>query len=169
MFAHHCNKQEPLPKRTRRYVQEDLYYRLSVYPVELPPLRDRIDDLPLLLDHLIEKFNMQMGRNIHGIADGVLEILEKYHWPGNIRELANAVEHAFVHCRGLFIYPEDLPQSILASPEALLPTKGALRGRNPGPGGKRADPTRAQGGSLEKEPGRQAVGHESIHTVAKDG
>ncbi len=103
--------------------RDDLYYRLSVFPLHLPPLRDRIEDMPLLVGHLIKKFNKQMGRNIQGIADEVLEILETYQWPGNVRELANAVEHAFVHCKGCLIHPSDLPQNIVSAPPAIIPRK----------------------------------------------
>lgn len=93
--------------------REDLYYRLSVFPLHLPPLRERIEDIPLLVSHFVEKFNRQMGRSVQGIADRVLEILEAYHWPGNVRELANAIEHAFVHSKGLLIRTPDLPQHIV--------------------------------------------------------
>jgi len=93
--------------------RDDLYYRLNVFPVCLPPLRERIEDIPLLVGHFIEKFNQQMGKKIQGIADQVLEILEGYHWPGNVREFSNAIEHAFVHCKGALIRPSDLPESIL--------------------------------------------------------
>jgi transcriptional regulator with GAF, ATPase, and Fis domain len=99
--------------------REDLYYRLSVFPLELPPLRERIEDLPLLVDHFITKFNKQMGKKIHGIADGVLDILEAYSWPGNIRELANAIEHAFVHTKGVLIHPANLPQNLFAAAKAV--------------------------------------------------
>lgn len=99
--------------------REDLYYRLSVFPLELPPLRERIEDLPLLVDHFITKFNKQMGKKIHGIADGVLDILESYLWPGNIRELANAIEHAFVHTKGVLIHPANLPQNLLTAAKAV--------------------------------------------------
>jgi PAS domain S-box-containing protein len=102
--------------------RDDLYYRLSVFPVHLPPLRERIEDVPLLVGHFIEKFNKQMGRNIQGIANRVLEILEAYSWPGNVRELANAMEHAFVHCKGLLIHATDLPHHILnAAPAPSIP------------------------------------------------
>ncbi len=79
--------------------RDDLYYRLSVFPLHLPPLRDRIEDIPFLVSHFITKFNKQMGKSMQGIADGVLEILEAYPWPGNVRELANAIEYAFVHAK----------------------------------------------------------------------
>jgi len=92
--------------------RDDLYYRLSVFPLHLPPLRERVEDIPLLVSHFIRKFNKQMGRSIQGIANQVLEILEAYSWPGNVRELANAMEHAFVHCKGLLIHPSDLPHHV---------------------------------------------------------
>lgn len=99
--------------------RDDLYYRLNVFPVNLPPLRDRTEDIPLLIGHFIRKFNKQMGKSIQGIADQVLEILEAYHWPGNIRELANAIEHSFVHSKGSLIHCSDLPLGIVnAAPPA---------------------------------------------------
>lgn len=107
--------------------RDDLYYRLSVFPIHLPPLRERKDDIPLLVSHFIHKFNRQMGRSIQGITDHVLEILENHHWPGNIRELANAIEHAFVHAKGALIYPTDLPQSILNMPAAQVPQESSRR------------------------------------------
>lgn len=99
--------------------RDDLYYRLSVFPLNLPPLRERIEDIPLLVAHFIKKFNKQMGRSIQGIADRVLEILEAYSWPGNVRELANAMEHAFVHCAGALLYPSDLPHNIVNLPREV--------------------------------------------------
>ncbi len=93
--------------------RDDLFYRLSVFPLHLPPLRDRVEDIPLLISHFIRKFNKQMGKNIQGIADRVLDMVESYSWPGNVRELANAVEHAFVHAKGALIYPSDLPGRLL--------------------------------------------------------
>ncbi len=93
--------------------REDLYYRLSVYPLDLPPLRERRDDIPLLVNHFIERFNLQMGKRVQGLADGVLDALEGHSWPGNVRELANALEHAFVHAKGVLILVNDLPERIL--------------------------------------------------------
>lgn len=93
--------------------RDDLYYRLNVFPINLPPLRERIEDIPLLVGHFIAKFNQQMGKKIQGIADQVLEILEGYQWPGNVREFSNAIEHAFVHCKGVLIRPSDLPEAII--------------------------------------------------------
>ncbi len=76
--------------------REDLYYRLSVMPLFLPPLRERKEDIPSLVHHFVEKFNLEHDRKITAIAPEALEALQAFHWPGNIRELENAIEHAFV-------------------------------------------------------------------------
>ncbi len=76
--------------------REDLYYRLNVMPIFLPPLRERTEDIPALVHHFIDKFNLEHGSHIQGITSEALEALESFHWPGNIRELENAIEHAFV-------------------------------------------------------------------------
>lgn len=76
--------------------REDLYYRLNVMPIFLPPLRERKDDIPALVHHFVEKFNEEHGSRIRGITPEALEALEAFHWPGNIRELENAIEHSFV-------------------------------------------------------------------------
>jgi len=107
--------------------RDDLYYRLSVFPVHLPPLRERIEDIPLLVGHFIDKFNKQTGKNIQGIADRMLEILEAYPWPGNVRELANAIEHAFVHTKGSLLHPQDLPQTLLEVPPVQPASKASGR------------------------------------------
>jgi transcriptional regulator with GAF, ATPase, and Fis domain len=93
--------------------RDDLYYRLSVFPLHMPPLRERVEDLPLLVSHFIRKFNKHMGKSIMGIVDQVLEVFERYPWPGNVRELANSVEYAFVHAKNNLIYPEDLPTRLM--------------------------------------------------------
>jgi len=100
--------------------RDDLYYRLSVFPLHLPPLRERTADIRLLVAHFIKKFNKQMGRSIQGIADEFLEILESYSWPGNVRELANAIEHAFVHCNGMLLRSADLPHHIGNATPAIV-------------------------------------------------
>jgi two-component system response regulator AtoC len=80
--------------------QEDLFYRLSVIPVELPPLRERAEDVPLLVEHFVRKHAQRMGRRIDGIEPAALERLAAYPWPGNVRELENAVERAVVLAAG---------------------------------------------------------------------
>jgi two-component system response regulator HydG len=93
--------------------REDLYYRLKVVEVNIPPLRERKDDIPLLVAHLFEKLNNKLKKDIAGITDVVLALLLRYTWPGNIRELENALEHAFVLCpHGGSISKEHLPFEI---------------------------------------------------------
>ncbi|HIG56539.1 MAG TPA: PAS domain-containing protein [Candidatus Handelsmanbacteria bacterium] len=89
--------------------REDLYYRLNVMPLELPALRQRKEDIPLLVNHFIDKYNARTRRNIQGIGHEGLELLMDYHWPGNVRELENAIEHAFIKCRGGTLLPSCLP------------------------------------------------------------
>ncbi len=89
--------------------REDLYYRLNVIPIVLPPLRDRKDDIPLLVDHFIRKYTRQNNREPMEITESALELCMKYHWPGNVRELENAIENAVVLGEGRQILPENLP------------------------------------------------------------
>ncbi|NPV25875.1 MAG: sigma 54-interacting transcriptional regulator [Firmicutes bacterium] len=92
--------------------REDLYYRLNVVKIELPSLAERREDIPLLIDHFIRRFNLRRGRNITGISPAALRCLMEYHFPGNIRELENIIEYAFVVCQGHTIGPEHLPKEI---------------------------------------------------------
>jgi len=89
--------------------RDDLYFRLNVVKIELPPLSQRRDDIPLLVQHFIDKFNRKMGRNILAISNEVLAVLMRYDFPGNVRELENIIEHAFVMCRTEVIRLSDLP------------------------------------------------------------
>jgi PAS domain S-box-containing protein len=92
--------------------REDLYYRLDVVQISLPPLRDRREDIPLLIEHFIGKLNRRYRRNIQAPDSEALRCLMTYEWPGNIRELQNALEHAFVICRRDIICFDDLPTSL---------------------------------------------------------
>jgi PAS domain S-box-containing protein len=92
--------------------RQDLYYRLKVVEVSLPPLRDRLEDLPLLVDHFCRSFNERFKKNIEGISSEVLGRFMDYLWPGNVRELEHVMEHAFVLCRGWVITLEHLPPEI---------------------------------------------------------
>jgi len=89
--------------------REDLYYRVNVVKLALPPLRDRREDIPLLVDHFLRRFNRLSGKEITGISPEVLSILMAYDFPGNVRELGNIVEHATVLCRGALIESQHLP------------------------------------------------------------
>ncbi len=97
--------------RTGRF-REDLYYRLRVFPLLLPPLRERIDDVPLLVQHFVRLFAAKTGKTITQVDDQAMRALMDYCWPGNVRELANAIEYAFVVCRGDTIELFDLPQDL---------------------------------------------------------
>ncbi|MCX5914271.1 MAG: sigma 54-interacting transcriptional regulator, partial [Deltaproteobacteria bacterium] len=89
--------------------REDLYFRFKVVEVYLPSLRERLEDIPLLVDHFLALFNKKFNKNIEGISDEVLRILLGHSWPGNIRELEHVIESAFVFCRGRILAPEHLP------------------------------------------------------------
>ena len=92
--------------------REDLYYRLKVFPIYLPPLSKRREDIPLLFDHFVRKLSEKTSKRIQGASPATLRILMEHSWPGNVRELENAVEHAFVVCDRPLIEPADLPMEI---------------------------------------------------------
>lgn len=92
--------------------REDLYFRLNVMPVHLPPLRKRQSDIPLLVEHLISVYNPRLSRNIMGTTQPVNEALANYDWPGNVRELENVVQRAMVMAGGTLIELEDLPPNL---------------------------------------------------------
>jgi transcriptional regulator with PAS, ATPase and Fis domain len=99
--------------------REDLYYRINVVSLRLPPLKDRKEDIPLLTTHFIERFNSLTEREILGISQKALAVLMLYDWPGNIRELENTLEHAFVMCRGGIIQIDHLPKRVLPETKDL--------------------------------------------------
>ncbi len=103
--------------RTGR-LREDLYYRLNVVRLKLPPLAARKDDIALLVEHFVQQLNHATSKNIHGLSPEALSILKEYDYPGNVRELQNILEHAFVLCAGGLIQPEHLPQDIVAAHQA---------------------------------------------------
>lgn len=93
--------------------RDDLYYRLKVADITLPPLRDRKEDIPLLIDHFVDKFRAEKQKDIVGVSDAVLKKLMLHSFPGNIRELENIIEYGFILCTGGFIQEEHLPESFL--------------------------------------------------------
>jgi two-component system response regulator PilR (NtrC family) len=105
--------------------REDLFYRINVIPVHLPPLRDRREDIPLLADHFLEKYREQMGKEITGISRDAAAFLQAYPWPGNIRELENVIERAVALERTPAILPESLPPHIRGE----SPADGSGNGR----------------------------------------
>ena len=105
--------------------RQDLYYRINVIRLALPPLRERKEDVPLLVDHFVYRFNRLQGKAVVGVSDEAMELLMGSDFPGNVRELENAIEHAFVLCRGGLIEPRHLPGGL--EPEG--PASGGSRGR----------------------------------------
>ncbi|MEJ2641683.1 MAG: sigma 54-interacting transcriptional regulator, partial [Desulfosarcinaceae bacterium] len=99
--------------------REDFFYRINVIPIQVPPLRDRVEDIPLLSRSFFNKIQLKSGKGLLGISNAAMEKLVEYRWPGNIRELKSAFEYAFVSCGQGMIEPEHLPHSILmAAPRA---------------------------------------------------
>jgi two-component system, NtrC family, response regulator HydG len=92
--------------------REDLYYRFKVVELNLPPLRQRKEDIPLLMDHFLGLFNKKFGKNISSVSDEVNVVFMRYDWPGNVRELQHALEHAAILCRGSMITMEHLPSEL---------------------------------------------------------
>ncbi|MDD5007220.1 MAG: sigma 54-interacting transcriptional regulator, partial [Syntrophorhabdaceae bacterium] len=113
--------------------REDLYYRLKVVAIPLPPLRERREDIPLLIDHFLKRFNDRHNRNIKGITSEARDVLIKHDYPGNVRELENVIERAIVLTRGDYISKEDLPlssaQTDSTSEKRMKDTVGALEKR----------------------------------------
>ena len=111
--------------------REDLYYRLKVVEIRLPPLRDRLGEIPILIYHFLSLFREQLKRNIHGISDQAMNALSLYPWPGNVRELSHVIERACVLCEGQTISLEHFPEEIRApqpprdAMPAMAPQQGA--------------------------------------------
>jgi len=103
-------------------LREDLYYRLNVFAIELPPLRHRKDDLPLLIQSFLAEFNARNNKNVSALAPGAMRILEQYNWPGNVRELRNVIERAVILSSGQFIEEKHLPPLVTSAPEVAKPT-----------------------------------------------
>jgi PAS domain S-box-containing protein len=93
--------------------REDLLFRINVINIDLPPLRERMEDFPILVNHFIELFNEKLKKKIAGISAEAFRLLTKYNWPGNIRELENVIEHGFVLCQGEIIQLEHLPEKLI--------------------------------------------------------
>ena len=123
--------------------REDLYYRLNVFPITLPPLRDRPGDIPMLCEHFIQKYSQTIGKRVRGVDPGALASLASYPWPGNVRELENVIERAMILARGAELTAADLEFS--RRPGAPLPpaattaaaAAGAARPGVPGRDGTR--------------------------------
>jgi DNA-binding NtrC family response regulator len=108
----------------RGTLREDFYYRINIIPVQLPPLRDRLEDLPVLINHILTKHPVAQERKIKQVKPHVLDQMLAYHWPGNIRELENILERAIVKCSGELIEDVDLP----APPQRVIDSYYAMNG-----------------------------------------
>lgn len=109
--------------------REDLFFRLNIIPIELPPLRDRTQDIPILIRHFLNKYTLEIGKKIRGVAPDVLSFLERYAYPGNVRELENIIERAVVLAEGDIIRNEDL--ELWDSTEITSPGTNSLIERIP--------------------------------------
>jgi len=108
--------------------RDDLYYRLNVVKLLLPPLRERKEDIPMLCQHFIKTFSTRQGKEITGISDAAMDILIRYDFPGNIRELENVIEYAFILCHGGLILPNHLPEPL--APQGAVTDKGSAPPRS---------------------------------------
>jgi DNA-binding NtrC family response regulator len=111
--------------------REDLYYRLNVVPISIPPLREHKEDIPYLVDHFIERFARESGKEISGIAPAALKLLMDFHWPGNVRELENIIERAVAFADGATIDVRDIRLDL--SPRLASSDSGAIAGAVPFP------------------------------------
>ena len=122
-----CATQGDLREAARRgRFREDLYFRLHVFTVELPPLRERREDIPLLAQHFVEKFNAETGRRVQGLTPAATAVLQGYSWPGNIRELRNVLERAMILVEGDLIGVEQLPPELVLGPPAASSFRAPL-------------------------------------------
>jgi DNA-binding NtrC family response regulator len=103
-------------------LREDLYYRLNVFAIELPPLRQRKDDLSLLMQSFLAEFNERNKKAVSAIDPAAMRILEQYNWPGNVREVRNIIERAVILANGDFVEPKHLPPLVTDSPDVVKPT-----------------------------------------------
>ncbi|MBA2301421.1 MAG: sigma-54-dependent Fis family transcriptional regulator [Acidobacteria bacterium] len=112
----------PLEASRNGKLREDLYYRLNVFNVDLPPLRDRKDDIPLLVQTFLNEFNRMNNKTVRGVDQDAMYLMEHYPWPGNIRELRNVIERATILADGEFIEVKHLPATLVSKGEESLPT-----------------------------------------------
>jgi len=102
-----------------RNFRRDLYYRLNLISFTIPPLRERGEDIPLLVNHFLQVANVELGKQLKGLDEKAMELLKKYNWPGNVRQLENAIKSAAVFSRSDVILPEHLPPEILKGPGSM--------------------------------------------------
>ena len=116
---------------SKGFFRDDLYYRLNVVKIELPPLCERREDIPLLINALIQKFNARLGKRVMGVSSQALKFLLEYEYPGNVRELENMIEHAFVLCKDDLIRLDCLPKEIVGMQREGRETGMAIKEKSP--------------------------------------
>jgi transcriptional regulator with PAS, ATPase and Fis domain len=104
-------------------IRQDFYFRINVIPINLPPLRERVEDIPLLAEFFFRKNRLKSGKEIKGISTDTMDALINYRWPGNVRELKGAFEYAFVICQETTIRPYHLPPNIINEKKSSKATK----------------------------------------------
>lgn len=159
-----ATNQDLREKVARGEFREDLYYRLKVVEIKLPPLAARRDDIPLLVSHYVGVFNQRFGRRISGVSPEAEKLFMEYGWPGNIRELIHTLEHAFVVCKRPVIELADLPPEIR---EHLPPAKGPGRAAA-GDRGRVMDALRQAGGNKAKAARILGVSRQTIYRKIRD-
>ena len=112
---------------TDKRFREDLYYRLSVFPISVPPLRDRREDVTKLAEYFVQKYCTEMGKPAKKLSVETLKLMDRYHWPGNVRELENTVERAVILCEGRYINPEHLAIRVRTDDEIRLREGAGLK------------------------------------------
>ena len=108
-------------------VMEELYFLLNVFPIYIPPLRERKSDIPQLIDHFIEKFNHEHGLGVKRISTSAIDMIMSYHWPGNVRELENCLERACILGNTGVIYGFHLPPTLQTPDSSGAPERGPLQ------------------------------------------
>jgi two-component system nitrogen regulation response regulator GlnG len=103
--------------------RKDLYYRLNVFTIHLPPLRERLDDLPLLVEHFLRQFNRQLSKQVATVSEEAMRLLGSYPWPGNVREMQSVIKHALLHTWGDTLTPDSLPEQFRGGSPASAETE----------------------------------------------
>jgi two-component system nitrogen regulation response regulator GlnG len=109
--------------------RQDLLYRLNGFTIRLPPLRERCEDLPALIDYFIKHFNPALGKQVHAVSPDALRLLEEHPWPGNVRELQSTIKYALVHAAGDILTPSCLPENLRNGPALASPSQPTCDGK----------------------------------------
>jgi DNA-binding NtrC family response regulator len=141
--------------------RDDLYYRLNVVPIHLPPLRERREDIPLLVDHFIARFNDRLKKQVTGVDPEAIDRLTSHNWPGNIRELENVIERTVLFCEGSLIRVADLPVELGGAPPVTVPAVAA-------PSAEERIAASTSSGSLPAQVGSPATSTTSLPQVGEE-